>query len=68
MKIVDTPEKLEDLGHALADAKVISFDTETTSTDEMQADLVGISLAVKEDQGSTSPLVTSPGPTFRSSR
>src|SRR5258708_14996040 len=28
-----------------------SFDTETTSTEEMQADLVGISLAIQEGQG-----------------
>jgi len=30
---------------------VIAFDTETTSTDQMQADLVGISLAVNEEVG-----------------
>jgi DNA polymerase-1 len=30
---------------------VISFDTETTSTDEMQAELVGISLALRAGQG-----------------
>ena len=51
VKIVDTPKKLEELGRALAAAKVIAFDTETTSTDEMQADLVGISLAVRDGQG-----------------
>lgn len=49
--VVDTPERLAELGRALAGAPVISFDTETTSTDEMQADLVGISLAVKPGQG-----------------
>ncbi|NJD58904.1 MAG: DNA polymerase I [Anaerolineae bacterium] len=32
-------------------ASVISFDTETTSTNQMQADLVGISLAVDGDEG-----------------
>ena len=31
--------------------KVISFDTETTSTEEMRADIVGISLAIKEGEG-----------------
>jgi DNA polymerase-1 len=49
--VVDTPAKLTELGVALQAARVIAFDTETTSTDEMQADLVGISLAVKEGQG-----------------
>ena len=49
--IVDTDEKLNDLAKELAKAKVISFDTETTSTEEMKAEIVGISLAVKEGQG-----------------
>lgn len=49
--IVDTNEKLDNLISDLNQAKVISFDTETTSTEEMQAEIVGISLAVKEGQG-----------------
>ncbi|KAF0107629.1 MAG: DNA polymerase I [Anaerolineaceae bacterium] len=49
--IVDTPAALESLVSALNAASVISFDTETTSTDEMTADLVGISLAVREGAG-----------------
>jgi len=49
--IVDTDEKLKRLTEDLNTAPVISFDTETTSTDEMLADLVGISLAVKEGTG-----------------
>lgn len=49
--IVDTDEKLDALVKELAKAKDIAFDTETTSTEEMQAELVGISLAVKEGQG-----------------
>ena len=49
--IVDTSEKLRALVKELNSATLIAFDTETTSTEEMQADLVGISLAVKEGQG-----------------
>jgi DNA polymerase I len=49
--IVDTPAALESLVSSLNSASVISFDTETTSTDEMTADLVGISLAVREGEG-----------------
>ncbi len=49
--IVDTPQALKALAEALAGASVIAFDTETTSTDQMQADLVGISLAVDEESG-----------------
>ena len=48
--IVDSQDKLNDLAKQLAKAKVISFDTETTSTEEVSAELVGISLAIKEGQ------------------
>jgi len=49
--IVDTDEKLKALVDALNQSGVISFDTETTSTDEMQAALVGISLATTPGSG-----------------
>ncbi len=48
---MDTSAKLASLVKELNKAKVIAFDTETTSTDEMKAVIVGISLAVKEGQG-----------------
>ena len=51
VKIVDTPEKLAGLVRELDRAEVISFDTETTSTEEMKAEIVGISLAIKEGEG-----------------
>ena len=50
-KVIDTNEKLSDLVKKLNKAKVISFDTETTSTEEMKAEIVGISLAIKEGEG-----------------
>jgi DNA polymerase-1 len=50
-EVVDSPVALEQLESRLAGAQVISFDTETTSTDQMRADLVGISLAVDEGKG-----------------
>jgi DNA polymerase-1 len=59
--IVDTDDKLKDLVKELSKAKVISFDTETTDTDEMKADLVGISLAVKDGQGYYIPIGHSSG-------
>ncbi len=49
--VVDTLPKLESLVRLLDSAAVISFDTETTSTDQMRADLVGISLAVEPGSG-----------------
>ncbi|MGC1375171.1 MAG: DNA polymerase I [Anaerolineales bacterium] len=50
-EIVNTTEKLNSLAAALQKARVISFDTETTSTEEMQAELVGISLATEAGKG-----------------
>lgn len=49
--IIDTPEALQELVKRLQNAAVISFDTETTSTNQIRAELVGISLAVDENQG-----------------
>jgi len=54
--VVDTPAKLESLVNELNEAEIISFDTETTSTDEMLAELVGISLSVKEGTGYYIPI------------
>jgi DNA polymerase-1 len=54
--IVDSQDKLDDLKLQLAKAKVISFDTETTSTEEMQAGIVGISLAIKPGQAYYIPI------------
>ncbi|MBL8089409.1 MAG: DNA polymerase I [Anaerolineales bacterium] len=49
--IVDDEEKLKKLAKELSKAKVIAFDTETTDTEEMKAELVGISLSIKDGQG-----------------
>ncbi len=49
--VVDSSAGLGALTDALLNATIISFDTETTSTDEMTASLVGISLAMKEGEG-----------------
>ncbi|MBP1701473.1 MAG: polymerase [Chloroflexi bacterium] len=49
--LVDTPQALQALIDRLTAAAQISFDTETTSTDQMRADLVGISLAVEPGHG-----------------
>ena len=55
--VVNDGQALDDLVKRLQSAKVISFDTETTSTDQMRADLVGISLAVDATKGGISRLV-----------
>jgi DNA polymerase-1 len=51
VQVVDSEESLNALVNRLENAKVIAFDTETTSTDQMAAELVGISLATDEDTG-----------------
>ena len=51
VNVVDTDARLKKLVSELKKADVISFDTETTSTEEMQAEIVGISLAVKAGEG-----------------
>ena len=51
VNVVDSAASLAALTNTLIKASVISFDTETTSTDEMTASLVGISLAVKAGEG-----------------
>lgn len=48
---VDNLQALGELARRLEAAKVISFDTETTSTDQIKAELVGISLAVEPGTG-----------------
>ena len=53
--VVDSDAGLAALADALAKASIISFDTETTSTDEMTAGLVGISLAVEAGAGLLHP-------------
>ena len=49
--LVNTSQGLEELVSRLAGAEVISFDTETTSTNQMEAVLVGISLAIDPAEG-----------------
>ncbi|HEY9078214.1 MAG TPA: DNA polymerase I [Anaerolineaceae bacterium] len=54
--LVRTAEDLANLTAVLDRAPFISLDTETTSTDPLRADLVGISLAVKENEGYYIPI------------
>jgi DNA polymerase-1 len=49
--IVDTEDALNELVNKLESASGIAFDTETTGTDQMSADLVGISLSVQSGEG-----------------
>ena len=46
--LVDTQEKRDELVEKLALAKAFAFDTETTGTDPITAELVGMSFAIEE--------------------
>ena len=49
-QLVDTPDKIEALVAILKGAKEVCLDTETTSTDPIQARLVGLSFSIQEGQ------------------
>jgi len=55
-QIVDSKEKMIECVNLLKHATMIAFDTETTSTNAMQAGLVGISLAVSQQEGYYIPI------------
>lgn len=61
--VVNTAASLVELAARLHSARLLSVDTETTSTDPMQAELVGISVAVDADTGYYLPVghTASPG-------
>jgi len=54
--LVSTPSARANLISNLLAAKEVALDTETTSTDAISAELVGLSFAVKEDEGYYVPI------------
>jgi len=58
--VVQDGPALKTLVAELKAAKIISFDTESTSTDPLRAELVGIALAVKEGEGYYIPVGHTP--------
>ncbi|MHB9032484.1 MAG: DNA polymerase I [Anaerolineae bacterium] len=54
--IIDTEEALQDLVTKLSKAKLLALDTETNSTNAMQAKLVGISVAYQEGEAFYLPI------------
>ncbi len=60
-ELITDKKALVDLVAQLNKAKIISFDTETTGTDQMAADLVGISLAMEAGKGYYIPVGHSKG-------
>ena len=56
--LVDTPQKRAELIHILSGAKEICIDTETTGTDPISAELVGMSFSINEGEGWYVPFST----------
>ncbi|MCL5429172.1 MAG: DNA polymerase I [Chloroflexi bacterium] len=54
--IVDTPQALAELAEVLAGANAISFDVETTGTNPMRSEIVGISISVEPGMGYYIPI------------
>jgi DNA polymerase-1 len=54
--VVDTSQRLEEIIKKLSAAEEIALDTETSSIQAMMADLVGVSLSVKEGEGFYIPI------------
>ena len=57
-KLIDTEDDITNLILAVKKIKSVCFDTETTSTTALDAELVGISLAVKENEAFYIPMPT----------
>ncbi|KRE96571.1 DNA polymerase I [Frateuria sp. Soil773] len=55
-ELVTTPERFAAWLRKLREAELIAFDTETTSIDAMQADIVGVSFAVEPGKACYIPL------------
>ena len=57
-KLIDKEEDITNLVPILKKYKTVCFDTETTSTNALSAELVGISLSVKENEAFYLPMPT----------
>ncbi len=59
-KLVDNVEDMQRLSDLFFTNKFISFDTETTSTNAIEAELVGLSFCIKEGEAYYIPVPTEP--------
>ncbi|MBQ3629134.1 MAG: DNA polymerase I [Bacteroidaceae bacterium] len=55
-KLIETEEDIEEICQKFLSEKNLSLDTETTSTDAMSAELVGLSFSVKENEAYYVPI------------
>ncbi len=54
--LIDTEDKINDLVKKILTTDILSLDTETTSVDAMQAELVGLSFAMRENEAFYIPI------------
>ena len=57
-KLIDTDEDIYNFLSAIKNCETVCIDTETTSTNALEAELVGISLSVKENEAVYIPIST----------
>ncbi len=57
-KLIDTEEDIYNFLSAIKNCETVCIDTETTSTNALEAELVGISLSVKENEAVYIPIST----------
>ncbi len=55
-KLIDNKEDIHNLATAVKKYKTVCFDTETTSTNALEAEIVGLSLSVKEGEAFYIPM------------
>lgn len=55
-QLVDTEEKMNELCEKIFTSSAVSVDTETTSTDAMKAELVGLSFSIEENKAFYVPI------------
>ena len=55
-KLIETEEDIRNLAVVVKNCKTVCFDTETTSTNALDAEIVGLSLAVKEGEAFYIPM------------
>jgi DNA polymerase-1 len=58
-ELTDTPEKIQSLIELLSSQKLFCFDTETTGVDANNAELVGLSFSIKNNEGYYVPVPAS---------
>ena len=57
-KLIDNEEKMKEIASIFLSAKILSLDTETTSTNPIEAELVGLSFAIEEHKAFYVPVPT----------